>query len=533
MVEQESTSFGPQQVRWRSAAVILILMAAAMSLILIEPDFVRGIHAVATMAVLGAGSIAMAVWFFRYSRLSRGQRRTAGWVMLVIAVALVGSLRIDGWDGAMRPIFAWRFSPTAEQRFAASRTTAVSAAVDYSAQLPEAASDDFPGFLGADRRGVVEGVKLDRDWNANPPMELWRKPIGLGWSAFAVSGKFAITEEQRGDQECVVCYDLPSGEQRWEHADAARFSETLGGDGPRATPTVDQGRVFALGATGILNCLDQSTGQRIWSRNILTDAGATNIQWGMAGSPLVIDSRVIVAPGGGQGRSAWAYDVETGEPVWNAGEDPAAYSSPLLTTLSGQPQVLLLTAKSLVSHDPASGRLLWRYEWRADQSIKCAQPLPLGDFGYAAGKDQVLVSSGYGIGSQLLQIKREGDAWQVEPLWSTRQLRAKFSNMLVHGEYVYGLDEGILTCLDLRKGDRQWKQGRYGYGQMLLVGDVLLIQAESGDVVQVEATPRGHRELARLKALTDKTWNNPALAGRYLLVRNDREAACYELPLAK
>jgi outer membrane protein assembly factor BamB len=252
----------------------------------------------------------------------------------------------------------------------------------------------------------------------------------------------------------------------------------------------------------------------------------------MAGSPLIVGRRVIVSPGGDKGRSLWAYDLETGEPAWHAGDDSASYTSPLLTTLASQQQVLILTAKSLAAHDPADGRQLWRHEWRPDQVIKCAQPLPLADFGYAAGQDQVLISSGYTVGSELLQVTHEEGRWDVRPLWSTRQLRAKFSNMLVLGNFVYGLDEGILVCLDLRDGSRRWKQGRYGHGQMLLVDELLLIQAESGEVVLVEPTPKGPRELGRLAALTDKTWNHAALASPYLLVRNDREAACYELPLS-
>ncbi len=490
--------------------IILVLMALGWALIWIEPDFLRGMHSIATMALVSAGGIAFLAWFFLRSGLDRRRRVQGAAVMLVCAAGIAASLRSDGWDGNMRPIFAWRWTLTPEQRLEATQahrgsTTAV--------DLLPVPSRDYPGFLGADRRGVIPHIKLGRDWNAQPPHELWRKPIGLGWSAFAIVGDFAFTQEQRGDEEVVACYELKTSIERWTHADKVRFSEALGGDGPRATPTVHVGRVYALGATGILNCLDAATGEPLWSRNILDDAGVKNRDWGMAGSPLIVGRNVIVSPGGDKGRSLWAYSIETGEPAWHGGDDLAAYTSPLLTTLAGHEQVLILNAKSLTAHDPADGRQLWRHPWSAEQVIKCAQPVPLADFGDATGKDQVLISSGYTVGSQLVRVTQdENGGWDVQPLWSTRQLRAKFSNMLVHDGFVYGLDEGILVCLDLRDGRRRWKQGRYGHGQLLLVDDLLLIQAESGEVFLVEPTPQGPRELGRLAALTDKTWNHPALA---------------------
>lgn len=522
-----------RRVRWRGAIVTCAGILLALLIIWIEPDVLRGAHSIATLAVLGAGGIALGIWFFRFSRLNRRARWQGALVLGLVLLAGICTVRIDGWDGSMRPIFDWRWNPTAEDRFreqgprTATQTIESEPAVVISDCAP---AHDYPAYLGEDRRGVVSGIRLSRDWKVHPPRELWRNVVGLGWSAFAVLSNVAVTQEQRGEMEAVVCYELKSGVQRWVHTDDARFHETLGGDGPRATPTLHDGRVYALGATGILNCLDLVTGQRIWSRNILSDATADNRDWGMAGSPLLVGSVVIVAPGGHDGRSIWAYDQMSGEPVWHTGEDLASYTSPLLTTIAGQEQVLVLTATALAAHEPADGRLLWRYPWHPDQVIKCSQPLVLADFSAPIEDDRVLLSMGYTVGSQLVQISHRERKWQVDEVWSSRQLRCKFSNMLVHGGFVYGLDEGILTCLDLRDGSRQWKEGRYGYGQMILVDRLLLIQAEKGDVVLVDASPSGQRELARLPALSDKTWNPPALVGRYLLVRNDREAVCYELP---
>jgi outer membrane protein assembly factor BamB len=520
------------KIRPWPAVVIVALAAAAILIIRLEPEFLHGMKTVSSMAALGMAAAALLFWFVAFSGFSR-QARVRGTIALVaMMIALVAAVRIDGFGGEMFPILAWRWTPTAEERFAARQAQEPrpdrpeADAVDLSA----ATGHDFPGYLGANRLGVVEHVRLDPDWQSHPPRELWRREVGLGWSSFAVVGEFAVTQEQRGDEEVVACYELRTGRPCWVHSDRARFSETLGGDGPRATPTLHQGRVYALGATGILNCLEGGTGKPLWSHNILEEHGATNIDWGMAGSPLVVDDLVIVCPGGPGGHSVVAYHAESGECAWHSGDDRASYVSPQLANIAGVRQVLTMSAQALESRDPASGKIVWQHPWAEAQSIKCAQPAVLSDFGYAAGEGQILVSSGYGIGSQLIEIAREGSDWNTRPLWQSKQLRSKFSNMLVREGHVFGLDEGILACVDLKTGKRRWKQGRYGYGQHLLVDDLLLIQAESGEVVLVAASTQEHRELARLPALSSKTWNPPVLAGRVLLVRNDREAACYELP---
>ena len=518
-----------RSLRWKPLVVIFALRAAAAAFIALAPELLGGMQVVASMAAIAASGLALLIWFWFFSGISR-RGVWLGTSLLLLAGLITASLvRIDGFDGAMLPLLAWRWTPTAEERFAASRPAQPSAAEPAQVNLVPAGSGDFPGYLGDKRLGVVENLRLNADWTSQAPKLLWRQPIGLGWSAFAVVGDFAITQEQRGEQEAVVCYEVATGRERWAHTDKARFSEALGGDGPRATPTIHEGRVYALGATGILNCLDGGTGQKLWSRNILEDAGAENISWGMAGSPLVVGQTVVVSAGGKPDHSLLAYRLDSGELAWHAGDDPAAYASPMLTRLDGIEQILIYNAAAIVGHDPASGEVLWRYPWKEEQVIKCAQPVVLGDFGEEQ-QNRVLLSSGYAIGSVLLEVERVDGRFEAAPVWETRQLRAKFANMLVRDGYVYGLDEGILTCLDLADGSRQWKQGRYGHGQMLLVGDLLLIQAEGGDVALVEASPKRYREVARLPALTSKTWNPPALAGKRLLVRNDREAMCFELP---
>ncbi len=389
---------------------------------------------------------------------------------------------------------------------------------------PTTAIADYPQFLGPDRNGIVSGVRLATDWNRRPPRLVWKQPVGAGWSGFAVARGIAVTQEQRGDQEMVVAYDLATGRPRWSHSDTARFESTVAGPGPRATPTISRGRVYTVGSTGVLNCLDLDTGRRLWKRDIGTENDASQPDWGRSGSPLAIDDLIVVSAGGANGRSLVAYHRETGDPVWHEGSDFVSYSSPLEATLAGIRQIVILNQASVTGHDPATGRILWQHPWPGQQPT-VSQPVVLSG-------DRVLLSAGYGVGSKLLQIAGGADGGlSARLVWETPQLKAKFTNLVVRDGVVYGLDDGILVALDAESGQRRWKSGRYGHGQVILAGDLLIVQTEEGEVVLVEPRPESHHEVARLTVFTQKTWNPPALAGQFLLVRNDLEAACYELQL--
>lgn len=381
----------------------------------------------------------------------------------------------------------------------------------------------FPQFLGPSRTGVVADVRLARDWMAQPPKLIWRIPVGAGWSGFAIDRGLAITQEQRGASEMVVAYDLLTGKPVWSHGDQVRYDSVIAGDGPRATPTIAGAYVATLGSTGLLNVLDFRTGRRLWSKDVSKDNQASNPEWGRSGSPLVLGGKVIVSAGGGDGRSLVAYDVRTGARVWSGGSDKSAYASPILMTLLGRPQIVILNSRSLAGHDPATGALLWSQPWVPEPGV--AMPIRVAD-------DLVMGSNGYGIGSKLVKLTAGADG-AITPafVWETPRLKAKFTNPVLHDGFVYGLDDGVLVCMDVKTGERRWRAGRYGHGQTLLVGDLLLVTTEDGEVLLVEPTPEAHREVARFTAFDGKTWNPAAVAGKYLLVRNDKEAALYELTL--
>lgn len=503
-------------VRWWPAVVILAIVAGLLLYFWTRPSVQSVQHRVIpTFPTLFFGALALFVWLVLFSRLPR---RACGAIFVGTALVVATGFalfEIEGVDGNLVPILGLRWSSA--RRFA----PVPGAAAGVTAPGPF----DYPQFYGPRRDATLAGPRLDPDWRARPPREIWRRAVGEGWSSFAVVGDAALTQELRGEDEVVVRYDLETGIPIWLHADRAPFNTTVAGSGPRATPTIADGRVYTLGATGILNALDLATGERLWSRDVLADHGARQPDWGMASSPLVVGELVVVQLGR-NGDSLAAYDRAGGAPVWQAGTDRGSYTSPTLLTVAGREQIVVVNQSSVAGHDPTTGELLWRSEW-SDPGERITPPLPLGD-------DRLLVSAGYGVGSRLLEIVAGGSdgGYAVHELWRSRRLKSKFAPMVVRDGVLYGLDDGVLVALDPATGERRWKAGRYGHGQMILVGEHLLIQAENGDVVLVAADPDEHRELARLEALDSKTWNPPALAGSRLLVRNNREAACYELPLA-
>lgn len=387
---------------------------------------------------------------------------------------------------------------------------------------------EFPEYRGRKRDGIVEGPALRRDWKASPPKEVWRLPCGGGYAAFAVAGNLAVTIEQRGPQEAVVAYDTANGKERWAVTHDADFKEAMGGEGPRATPTIADGRVYSLGAKGWLVCLDAVTGAHQWSVEILKDN--KNIQWGMSGSPLVYDNLVVVNPGtqsdASKGRAVVAFDRKTGKEVWAAGDTKAGYSSPQLATLCGVRQVLMFDAVCIAGYDATTGTQLWTYEWKTPNDINVAQPIVIDD-------NRVFISSGYGHGCAMLKLARDSSAWKVEPLWENKAMRCKFTSPVLYQNHLYGIDEGadgILTCVDVETGKRKWHEGRTGPGELLLSGDLLVVLTEDGQLLLVEATPEGYREKGRIQALTGaKAWNLPALANGKLYLRNEREMVCYDL----
>jgi outer membrane protein assembly factor BamB len=516
------------------AALTLLLGALWIAKTWLTGDAIRQWRVVETMVTVVVVLDALVVWLALFSRLPR-RTRLRGVAITLGALVLVPFLfRIRGVTGDLRPIVEPRFgrsaalpepAPRAEPPAptSADARTGREAAPTTAPAASVGPLPSFPQFLGPSRDATLDAPRLARDWTARPPRRLWRQPLGQAWAGFAISGGVAMTQEQRGEEERVVAYEAASGRPLWSHADRTRYETVIAGVGPRATPAISGSRVFTMGATGILNALDLASGERLWSRDVVTETRATLPEWGRSCSPLVVDDRVVVIAGGPGGRRLVAYDAVTGDPAWAAGDGGASYSSPTLMTLAGRRQLVVLNTASVSGHDPATGALLWEHPFPPRQP-NVAMPLRLDP-------DRLLVSVGYGVGSKAYRVRETDGVLRATLEWESPRLKSKFANLVLHEGFVYGLDDGVLTCLDPARGERRWKSGRHGHGQLLLVAGLLLVQTEEGELVLVEPSPDAYRELARFPVLDGKTWNPPALAGSLLLVRNDREAAAYELPV--
>ncbi len=467
--------------------------------------------------VIPSLSVALVVGAAASRRLSDGPRRVTLAMTILFACGVWTLLRTGGITGDAHSDFAWRWSETSEDRLLAHGDDDLTAA-------PMVATDieaDWPGFRGPARDSVLPGVRLETDWSKSPPVELWRRPIGPGWSSFAVSGDLLYTQEQRGDDEVVTAYSVTTGEPVWRHRDAARFWESNGGAGPRGTPTLRDGRVYTFGATGILNVLDAGDGSVLWSRNVASDAEVKLPGWGFASSPLVVGDAVIVAAAG----RLVAYDLASGEPRWFGPTGGGGYSSPQLLTIDGVEQILLMSVAGATSVTPSDGALLWEHPWK--QGTRIVQPALTAD-------GDLLISGGEGTGMRRIALAHGPRGWTAEERWTSIRLKPYFNDFVVHNGHAFGFDGRILACIDVEDGARKWKGGRYGHGQLVLFPDqdLLLVLTEEGELALVAASSEKFTELARVPAIEGKTWNHPALVGDVLLARNGEEMVAFRLSLA-
>jgi len=394
-------------------------------------------------------------------------------------------------------------------------------------KLAEDAFDKLPSywttFRGPENSGIYTQAPTLEKWPEGGLKPIWSEPIGGGYASFVIAKGIAYTIEQRRKQEVVAAYVLATGRELWTHKWDTEFTEPLGGDGPRATPTYDNGRIYALGARGEFRCLSVTTGTKFWSTNILSDAGATNLQWAVSGAPLIVDDKVIVLPGGSNGKSVVAYNKMTGGPAWSALDDKASYVSPMLVTLNGKRQILVVTAHRIVGLAPDNGALLWEHPWQTTNDINIAQPIVLGT-------NRIYISAGYGHGSEVFELTPSADGkTETKSIWANTKMKNKFASAVLVGDYVYGLDESILACIDVRTGDLKWKGGRYGYGQIVLANKQIIVLTESGELALVEASPERYQEISRSPALTGKTWNVPAISDGILLVRNTTQMSAFRI----
>lgn len=459
-------------------------------------------------------SLAFVIWAGLSRRLQPRLRVITMAATILISAGITTLFRSEGITGNAGIDLAWRWSKTSEEQFLTNASD-ISKMKHLTPELLKT-EPEWPGFRGANRDAIIHGTNINTDWTTNPPEELWRKPVGPGCSSFAVHGNFIFTQEQHGEEEIVSCYNLTTGEPVWIHSDMARFWDSHAGAGPRGTPTLKDGRVYTVGATGLLNVLNELDGSVIWSRNAASDINAELPGWGFASSPLVFNDAVLIAIAG----TLLAYNIENGEPKWTGPDGIAGYSSPHLCKIDDVMQVLFMSKVGVNSFSPKNGNLLWKLDWEEERIV---QPALISN-------GELLISAGGIKGLRRVSINHKANNWKVDEQWTTTELKPNFNDIVIHKNYVYGFNGPILTCVDIETGNRVWKGGRYG-GQLLLLADqdVLLILTEKGEIALVKTDPREYTELAKIPAIKGKTWNHPALVNNVLLVRNAQEMAAFRL----
>jgi len=542
------------RARWyeRVGGLVLIVAAAFAEKFVVHPSIAGGAMGNMTyLLVVQTLAVALVAWAAVSRRLAPGARAAAAVAAIVLGCFPWTLLRTGGMSADGRSDFHWRWSMTPEERLLAqaaeepARPAAAPAAEAPHTPAPVAPAEvaappvaaapiaavpappipsrpaEWPGFRGPGRDSVIHGTRIATDWSQSPPIETWRRPVGPGWSSFSVNGNLIYTQEQRGGDEVVSCYRLDTGAPVWRHRDATRFWESNGGAGPRGTPTLSNGRVYALGATGILNVLDAATGDVIWSRSAAADTHVKVPMWGISSSPLVVANDVVIVATAGK---MAAYDVVTGKLRWSGGGSGFSYSSPQLATIDGVTQVLFISGPGTTSVDPATGKVLWQHGWVGGAIV---QPAVTEDGGVLVNT----ISMNGGTGLRRLAITHDGKSWTAAERWTSNGLKPYFNDFVVHKGHAYGFDGNILSCVDLQDGTRKWKGGRYGNGQLVLLADqdLLLVLSEEGELALVQATPDQFTEVARMPALEGKTWNHPVVVRDILLVRNDHEMAAFRL----
>ena len=517
------------RARWteRIAGAGCIAVVLSATILLLAPSM-RG--APAFMITIPMGAAAFALGAILCSRILSFKRTVFICLLTTCGFGFSTLLRNEGMSGNYALALHWRWTPSPEDRMLVAKQAEESAAPDpqkTARNAPGLKDPSWPGFRGPHRDGIQHGPRIATDWSSHPPELLWKVSVGPAWSSFAVAGKLLYTQEQRGELETVVCYDADSGHEVWIQQVESRFQEALGGPGPRATPTLADGGLFVLGAEGGLMRLDPLTGEILWRQDLREVAGRGTPNWGFASSPLVVGATVIVFAGGAGDKGTLAFDVATGALRWSAPAGDHSYSSPQLGVVAGEEVVLMLTNTGLDLLDPETGKTRLSYEWKLN-NYRALQP-------QIVDGDGVLIPTGMNVGTRRIRISKSADGYSAEELWTSRNLKPDFNDLVVYEGHAYGFDGGIFACIDLAKGERKWKEGRYGKGQVLLLAnsEVLLVTTEKGDVVLLKPDPGAHTELTRFHALEGKTWNHPVVVEDRLYLRNAQEAACYRLPLAE
>jgi outer membrane protein assembly factor BamB len=380
---------------------------------------------------------------------------------------------------------------------------------------------DWPRYRGPKGDGISKETGLLKTWPASGPRVLWRARLGSGYSGMAVSGGRLFTLFGTGGSEFAIAFDAATGKELWRARLDSERRDEMGG-GPRATPTVDGGLVYALGAEGKLAALEAATGKPRWRVDLVSQHGARVPQWGVSTSPVVEGGMLLVTAGGSNGRSLLALDKLTGKVIWTAESDVAGYSTPLVLDIAGTRQALFFAGTSLISVSPQTGKRFWSVPWETSYDVNAAMPV-------FVAPDKVFISSSYDTGGQLLRVVSKGGQPAVESIWRNRVMKNHFNSSVYFAGHLYGFDDATLKCIEPVSAEERWKQRGLGKGSLLVADGHLWVLSEHGELVLVEVTPGGYHEKARARVFDAKTWTMPTLANKRLYVRSESELVALDV----
>jgi outer membrane protein assembly factor BamB len=386
-----------------------------------------------------------------------------------------------------------------------------------------ALAGDWPQILGPERNGRATGEQLATSWPQGGPPVVWHSRVGRGFAGVAVSKGRLIVFHREGNQLLAEARDAATGDSQWKTGFPTTYASTISpDDGPRCVPLIDKERVYLLGPGGELACLSLETGKQLWLRNICKDFKAPEGYFGAGSSPIVEGDKLLVNVGGRDGAGLVAFSPADGKTLWKATDEAASYSSPVAATVAGVRHVVFVTRLNVVSIDPSSGDVRFRFPFGArGPTVNAANPLVIGD--------HLFVSASYGVGAQWAKI----GAREAKEVWANDDvMSSQYTTCVEHEGILYGIDGrqdvGVarLRAFDPRAGRVLWTEEGLGTGGLIVAGDKLLIMRTEGELVLAAASPKEFRPLARAKLFETAAQALPALSDGLVFVRDRQVLKC-------